>query len=391
MPKNKKGKKAQKKAVATAAATAAAATAAAVAASSKKRTGPMGRTGPGPLKPLPWSDVVRDAYRGCAKIPDMNTLPSAMASSTIVTTNNAVTTSNYGYIAAVQLAPRNGAAGCYRTAASVTADVITWGPWVAAPNYTALAAGVAQLRAAAATLCMTVPNLSLTNLAGCLAAIVGPSANLAQATTGIVTLLQQPRQVNVDAALMKTVNCCFGFNCPNDYDYIPATNNSVTDGDADVLTVLAYQLPSGTIGRAWAKINWECNINDGASSILAVSPSVIDAADLQRGLRRIALDGDCWVSDVAAYGLGVQGASASGGAAGYPGSPMLSGPNGGTTSGEPAQTAAPAIRATATYLDHAASASGNIRTVVENAARTAAVVAGAYAANQVVQGRLMGR
>lgn len=311
----------------------------------------------------------------------MHTLPSGVAVSGLTVSSSVFVSTSFGYVGAVQLNPRGGPAGSYRTIASIAGDAITWGAWAPVPNNSSIQASANQVRCTAATLQGSVSGVSLTSAVGQLAAVV-TTANLGGGSPiNISSLVYSARSASTTEIVTKVAACYVGWSCTLDYDYVLSNYSALpTDGDADILTVIGWNLASvaGTRVTCSFLINWECSVLDRATTILASAPAVIDQIDLQRGLRNLSSHGQCFILDD--FDLGTSGIGMLTAVASYPGmvgsTPTITTES--TSQGLPSHSTSTSnfSRENAiSMLDQAANASGSLRTIIENTASAAATLA----------------
>lgn len=358
------------------------------AAPARKSAPPKGGSGV-----LRWSDTVLFPGRGCARVPDMRSLPSGLAQSFLNSGSARFASTNFGGVAAVQLAPAAGPTGTFRSTASIAGDVITWGAWTNMTNQSSIVSSAPQVRPSSASLEACSSGLPLTSESGTLYALVGTTTEIGQATTSITALLGQARIAATPNCGDGVAKAVFGFNCPNDFDYRPSASQSAGDGDTDILTVIMTFMAASQSLTAFAVVNWECNVANRFASILPVAPAVVDSADLQRGLKALARS-QVFIQETLDIGLGQYG-------------PLMIASNAyvpyQTTSSTLSQTSQdassrsvsveqyspPPVQPTLTarvteYTDAAEAASRGLRSVIENAAATATALGLGLASSQLV-------
>lgn len=216
-----------------------------------------------------------------AKVPDMNTQPSACARSVYWTPVFAQAEGMF----ALCFDPVNPAAWLYTGTVSAGA-VITWplatGSF-AVPNYTAMASASAQRRLVSAGLCF-VPTASSTTITGTVSIALSPSPPVTGSPlTGTISLLNNMMSV-YRSSPTNSVRALWG---PVDYDSFtyytwPGSGTSdVPVGDNKIYISGNGCPPTVQLGVILFVANYEVIVTNESSSILPSTPSPADMNALQ--------------------------------------------------------------------------------------------------------------
>jgi len=249
-----------------------------------------------------WSDTVLNPAYEALQLPDFNSSPSVVAQSYVSTSATTFATTSWGNICAIQVSPRRGVT-CIRGIAGVTGDTITWGAWAMFGNGGTIQTNMTTFRPTAAALEGQLANVSAMSASGQLYSIVGATNAIGTSSNTVSLLLQQPQISGCQTSSNNVAKAVMGLGSANSLDYI-GSNLVNSDPDADVLTLLATNVPSTTPAatlQVFACINWEGITGDRNASILTTMPAPIDLEDFQRGLRTLAR---CQTFIVPDYDLG---------------------------------------------------------------------------------------